>query len=193
MEPEWLSQGLTALCPPPSSVPGETPTHLTNLSCSPDHLWTPTCVTPPSQPCPHGGIRYAQTQSVYTAFIFPPSSHASLHSLLFISSCPGDIHAGPLTTHVRNTVLPDHLLPLAPSLRKAKPCCLPSKCLSSTLSSSPLLCPQLTFRTSAERRFVTPPAFPLSHAGEGSFVLCQRDPEPLLLAAKARRAAVKTK
>lgn len=160
---------MTALCPPPSSVPGETPTPLTILPCSPDHLWTPTCVTPPSQPCPHGGIRYAP--SVYTAFIFPPSSHASLHSLLFISSCPGDIHAGPLTTHVRNTVLPDHPLPLAPPLRKAKPCCVSLLSASrSTLSSSPLLCPQLTFRTSAERRLVTPPAFPCSHAGEGSFV-----------------------
>ena len=92
-------------------------------------------------------------------------------------------------TWVRNTVLPDHPFPLAPSLCEVKPCCFSVY----PLFSSPLLCPQLTLGTIAERQFVTPSALPFSHAGKGSFVLCQCDLVPLLLAAKAWTAAVKMK
>ena len=92
-------------------------------------------------------------------------------------------------TRVRNTVLPHHPFPLAPSLCEVKPCCFSVY----PLFSSPLLCPQLTLGTIAERQFVTPSALPFSHAGKGSFVLCQCDLVPLLLAAKAWTAAVKMK
>ena len=172
------------------------PTTLIHYCCNSDHLWTPTYTTPHHSLQTNlihlegsETLRY-RLSMLHSSFLL--HQHACPIPLL-ISSCLSDVHPGPHPSQKRGPPWPS-LPSCSFSVWSQALLLLPSECLSvHPLFSSPLLCPQLTLGTIAERQFVTPSALPFSDAGKGSFVLCQCDLVPLLLAAKAWTAAVKMK